>query len=354
MTEWGILDNSPSPSGEGNQERIPARIIRMNREIYGLGFPGSENEMRGELSGKLRDTLREGEFPVVGDWVLCREEPGVILITGILPRRSLISRKTAGVVTREQPLAANIDRVGIVQGLDGGRNFSGRALERYLTIAWNSGAVPFLVLNKADLCEEPEDFEGEAELYAPGVDIFITSAEEGRGIDELSRYLSNRTVILIGPSGVGKSALTNALSGRLIQKTGENRDSDKRGRHTTTTSLLTPLPRGGWLIDSPGLKEIQLWGDQDGLEETFPEIDEFSRECRYRDCRHEGEPGCSVQRALEEGLIDRERYNSYLELRRELAYLETRKTEKGRSEQRRKGKEISQYIKNMKKGKAIY
>jgi ribosome biogenesis GTPase / thiamine phosphate phosphatase len=354
LNELGILKYGSPSSGEWNQEKIPARVIGMNREIYRLGFAGNETEKRGGLSGKLRETLGEGEFPVVGDWVLCREEPGVTLITDILPRRSLISRKTAGIVTREQPLAANIDLVGIVQGLDGGRNFSGRALERYLTIAWNSGAVPFLVLNKADLCEEPGDFEREAELFAPGVDIFITSAEEGRGMDELSRFFAQKTIILIGPSGVGKSALTNALSGREIQKTGENRDSDKRGRHTTTTSRLTALPCGGWLIDSPGLKEIQLWGDQEGLEETFPDIDEYARDCHYRDCRHEGEPGCSVQKALEKGYIDGDRYNSYLELRRELAYLESRKTERGRSELRRKGKEFGRYIKNMKKGKAIY
>ncbi len=350
MSDWGIY-RGVLPESEN---LFPARITGVNREIYRLGLEGSREERRGELTGRLRLSLDEGAFPVAGDWVLCSEEGELCVIREILPRTSLISRKEAGDVTREQALAANIDVVGIVQGLDGGRNFSGRTLERYLTLAWNSGALPLILLNKADLCEEPEAFRDEAEFIAPGVEILITSASEGRGIEELSRIITGRTAVFIGPSGVGKSALLNALSRETLQKTGENRSADRRGRHTTTSSRLTCLPGGGWLIDSPGLREIQLWGDQEGLEETFPEIEQFAAGCRFRDCRHEGEPGCAVQEALLGGELDHSRYQSYLELRRELDYLDNRRTEKGRSEQKRKGKELSRRIKSMKKGKSVY
>ncbi|MDC7224297.1 MAG: ribosome small subunit-dependent GTPase A [Spirochaetales bacterium] len=349
MARWG---KGPVESEQG--DLFTARIVGMNREIYRLGLEEREETLRGELSGRLRFASEEGKLPVVGDWVRCVPQGDFALIQELLPRRTLISRKIAGQVTEEQPLAANMDVVGIVQGLDGGRNFSLRGLERYLTLAWNSGAQPLVILNKADLCNEEEGFRSEAEFAAPGVDVIITSAAEGRGIEELSRYLAGKTALLIGPSGVGKSALSNGLTGGDFQKTGANRAGDRKGRHTTTSSRLFILPAGGWLIDSPGLKEIQLWGEQEGVEETFPEIEELSRFCRFRDCLHEGEPGCAVQEALREGRLDRDRYLSYLELRKELAWLDSRKNEKGRLDQKKRNKELSKYVKNLKKGKSVY
>jgi ribosome biogenesis GTPase / thiamine phosphate phosphatase len=349
MVVWGQYTEKTDSGDE-----LIARVIGLNREIYLLGRKDRTEPQRGELSGRLRFTSEAGDLPVVGDWVRCVEQDGFCLILEVLPRKTLISRKSAGVVTEEQPLASNIDVVGIVQGLDGGRNFSLRGVERYLTLAWNSGAQPLILLNKSDLCEEVEVLKDQIKGVAPGADFFITSAEEGTGIKEVKTYLKDKTVVLIGPSGVGKSALSNVLAGEEVQKTGANREGDKKGRHTTTSSRLFILPTGGWLIDSPGLKEIQLWGDEEGVDETFREIDEIGKACRFRDCHHEGEPGCAVQKALDESRLDQSRYTHYLELKREIDWLESRKSEKGRIDQKKKGKEISQYVKNMKKGKAVY
>ena len=344
----------------GNSEEIArdgvscARIVGVNREIYHLGWEDSDVPVRGELTGKLRFQSRPGELPVVGDWVRCIRNEDFCLIEEVLPRRTVISRKSAGAVTEEQPLAANIDLVAIVQGLDGGRNFSLRGMERYLTLAWNSGAVPLIILNKADLNDDADSFLREAEFASPGADVMITSAEKGRGIGELRVRFRDKTAVLVGPSGVGKSALSNALLEREAQQTGANRESDRKGKHTTTSSRLFLLPEGGWLIDSPGLKEIQLWGNEQGVEDTFGEIDELAGQCRFSDCRHEGEPGCAVMEALREGKLDQNRYASYLELRREMDWLDSRRSEKGRLDERKKGKTLSKTIKNMKKGKPVY
>jgi ribosome biogenesis GTPase len=326
------------------------RIIGHNRGIYKIGI--EESVLTGHLTGRFKYQMKQAsELPVVGDWVEGEESDGQILINSILPRQTLISRKVAGVTTEEQPIASNIDVVAIVQGLDGGRNFSIRTLERYLTLAWNSGAQPLILLNKADLNQDPESLKYEAELAAPGADIIITSASNGRGIVELSEYLKGKTAVLIGPSGVGKSALSNALIGMEIQKIGANRQGDMKGRHTTTESSLFHLPAGGWLIDSPGLKEIQLWGEEEALDSVFKEIEKFASQCRFKDCSHSGEPGCAVQKGLEEGLIDALRYQSYQELKKEINYLEARQTEKGRMDLRNRNRKFGKYVRNMKKAR---
>ena len=245
------------------------------------------------------------DLPVTGDWVVIGKENDNALIERVLPRSSVLSRKVAGRTTEEQPIAANIHYVGIVLGLDGGRNYSTRKLERYLTIAWNSGAQPVVILNKSDLAENAESIKREAEFIALGVEIILTSAETGEGVDELKSLISaDKTLILIGPSGVGKSALTNRILGVEIQRLGEIRKADKRGRHTTTCAQMVIVPQGGQLIDSPGLKEIQLWGSDEGLDSVFQEIADIAEDCRFRDCSHTGEPSCAVQKALSEGSLD--------------------------------------------------
>ncbi|MDC7220404.1 MAG: ribosome small subunit-dependent GTPase A [Spirochaetales bacterium] len=350
MVDWGKLIQIDSKS----DGLITARVIGVNREIYQLGVVGRSKAVRGELSGRLRFASESGELPVVGDWVRCADQGDFLLIVDVLPRKTILSRKTAGIRTEEQPLAANVDVVAIVQGLDGGRNFSLRGMERYLTLAWDSGATPLIILNKADLCEEGEAFRNEAELAAPGVDILITSAVEGKGLEEVKKKLKGRTAVLIGPSGVGKSALTNALLGEESRETGAIREGDKRGRHTTTSSRLFPLSSGGWLIDSPGLKEVQLWGEEESVDDTFSEIREWAEKCRFKDCTHQGEPGCAVQEALRDGLIDPGRYGAYLDLRREMSWLESRRSEKYHLEERKKGKTLSKHIRSMKSDKSIY
>ncbi len=287
----------------------------------------------------------KSEFPCVGDWVELIECDGTLQIAKVLERRTQISRQSAGNVTEEQVIAANIDYVAIVLGLDGGRNYSDRLLERLTTVAWNSGATPLVILNKADLNSEAEYVKIQAETIAPGVDIIVTSAENETGITTLTNYISKgKVVVFIGPSGVGKSTLTNCLLRKDLQKTNEIRPKDKRGRHTTSASIMFELESGGYIIDSPGLREVQLWAENPALDTTFTDISEISTYCRFTDCRHEGEPGCAVQSELEKGTISPERYDSYLHLKKELAFVNRRKTQKNRQYQ----KDFSKMVKQVK------
>lgn len=288
----------------------------------------------------------KSDFPCVGDWVDLSESEGSLQIEKILPRRTQISRQWAGNVTEEQVIASNVDYVAIVLGLDGGRNYSDRLLERLTTIAWNSGATPLVVLNKADLNEEAEYVMLQAETIAPGVEIIITSTEDGTGIDTLMSYLSNgKVAVFIGPSGVGKSTLTNTLLKQNVQKTNEIRQKDKRGRHTTSTSYMFELESGGYIIDSPGLREVQAWAEEQDLADTFSEITEIAQHCKFSDCKHEGEPGCAVQAELERGYLSPERYDSYLHLKKELAFLNRRKAEKNSNVERQSDKQFSKMVK---------
>lgn len=302
---------------------------------------------KAKLKGKYFQTIQnKSEFPCVGDWVELNECDGFLQIEKVLNRRTQISRKVAGSTTEEQVIAANIDYVVIVLGLDGGRNYSDRLLERLTTVAWNSGATPLVVLNKADLNDEAEFVKLQAEAIAPGVDIIVTSVEDGTGIDILAGYLSRGNVgVFIGPSGVGKSTLTNALLKKDVQKTNEIRQKDKRGRHTTSTSFMFELESGGYIIDSPGLKEVQAWAEEQDLDDTFSEIAELAHYCRFSDCKHEGEPGCAVQAELEKGFISPERYDSYLHLKKELAFLNRRKAEKNSNVERQYDKQFSKMVK---------
>jgi len=235
-----------------------------------------------------------------------------------LPRASKFSRKVAGVTTEEQIVAANVDTLFLVIGLDG--DFNPRRVERYLAPAWDSGATPVLVLNKADVCEDVTALIAEVELIAAGIPVHPVSALDG-DVDELRRYcVSGQTVALIGSSGVGKSTLINALLGEDRQDTGDVSEHQDRGRHTTTNRELIVLPTGGLIIDNPGMRELQLWSDDAGVDETFADILKLAGECRFRDCRHESEPDCAVQAALYDGTLDGERYRNYLKLKRELRY----------------------------------
>jgi len=329
-----------------------ARVVEKQYDTYKV-----ETE-KGIKPAKLKGTYfhaaqRKSAFPCVGDRVEVNDFGELMQIEKVLPRTTKISRKVAGEVTEEQVIAANIDYVVIVLGLDGGRNYSDRLLERLTTVAWNSGATPLIVLNKADLNADAEYVQLQAETIAPGVDIILTSAEEGEGLSALEAYLSDGAVgVFIGPSGVGKSTLTNALLKSEVQKTNEIRQNDKRGRHTTSASYMFELESGGYIIDSPGLREVQLWAEEEDLDETFNEIAELAQNCRFSDCRHEGEPGCAVQAALERGIISLERYESYLHLKKELAFLQRRKMEKPNVE-RAHEKEFSKMVKEVMKRKKL-
>lgn len=298
------------------QGLILGRVAMSNRDQYRLYT--EEAELSAEPSGALWYRAPDrASMPVVGDWVAARVvSPDQAIVEAVLPRRTCFSRRAAGRREEEQPLAANIDVVFLVCGLDG--DFNLRRLERYLTLAAESGASPVIVLNKADVCENLAERLAETAAIAAGMPVLPVSARDGEGLDALTAFLApGRTVALLGSSGVGKSTIVNRLLGEERFRTREVRESDSRGRHTTTHRELIPLPLGGALIDTPGLREIQLWAGQESVAGTFDEIAEAAANCRYRDCSHSGEQGCAVAKALEEGAISRERWDSYRKLLRE-------------------------------------
>jgi ribosome biogenesis GTPase len=321
-----------------DKEAIPGRIIREYKNLYQVY--AQEGEFLAEISGKMHFEAKDtGAFPTVGDWVALKTRPGEdrATIFDLFPRQSKFSRKAvhsggmpdAGGRTEEQVLAANIDTVFLVSGLD--NDFNVRRIERYLTIAWDSGAAPVIVLNKADLCDEIEERMAEVEEVAFGVPLHPISAIEKDGLDSLDEYLApGKTSVFLGSSGVGKSTIINSLLGDDLLKTGPLRQSDQRGMHTTTHRELIILPSGGAVIDTPGLREIQNWLDKEGMENTFRDITALAEECRFRDCTHSNEPGCAVREALETGELAEDRFQSYLKLRKEMRHLELRQDAKAR------------------------
>ncbi|HEX3048170.1 MAG TPA: ribosome small subunit-dependent GTPase A [Bacillota bacterium] len=309
-------------------------------------------EIQGEISGKLRfNNSGSGDFPAVGDWVALsiRPEEKRGTIQAILPRRSLFSRKAAGQETIRQVMAANFDSVFVMTSLN--RDFNQRRLERYLVLAWESGASPVVVLSKADLCADVEEKVALASSAAPGVPIHVISATQGVGLEPLYPYLgTGKTIAILGSSGVGKSTLSNALAGQKLLEVQTIREDDDRGRHTTTHRQLVLLPQGGMVIDTPGLRELSLWNGDEGLDNVFTEIEALARQCRFSDCNHQDEPGCAVKAAISEGSLEPKRYESYLKLRKEMVYMESKQNQRIRIEQKRRMKEIAVFSKNFKKG----
>ena len=317
----------------------PARVVREDRTRY---MVLDESGARpAELAGRLRHEARtRADLPAVGDWVAVR--PGAAspaIIEGVLPRASAFLREGAGDTTEAQVVAANVDTVFLVSGLD--HDYNPRRIERYLTVAWESGATPVVVLNKADLAEDREALVAEVGLLAPGAAVVAVSALEGDGLDALAPWLlPGRTVALLGSSGVGKSTLVNALLGEQRLATGAVREDDSRGRHTTSHREIVALPGGALLLDTPGMRELKLWGDEDAADGVFPEIAALAEACRFRDCRHESEPGCAVLAAAEDGTLAPERLASWRKLQREAHWLATRLDARARAEEEAKWKAI--------------
>ena len=321
---------------------VPARVASQHRGGYVVY--GEAGDRPAEVSGQLRHaSLGPADLPAVGDWVAIRdaEDAAAATIHSVLPRQTAFSRKAAGGGV-EQVVAANVDVVFLVGAF--GADLNVRRLERYLAAGWESGADPVIVLNKSDLADDLAGATAEVEAIAFGVPVHAVSAAEGTGLDGLARHLEgNRTAALLGSSGVGKSSLVNRLLGSERQDVAALR-ADGRGRHTTTYRELIPLPGGGLLLDTPGMRELGLWDAGDGVDQTFADVAELAATCRFSDCAHEGEPGCAVLAAVEAGRLPAERLESYRKLLRELQHLDVKGDPRALAEARKRRRSFARSL----------
>ncbi|HEX4997347.1 MAG TPA: ribosome small subunit-dependent GTPase A [Terriglobia bacterium] len=339
--QWDSLDRS---------HLRPARVAEEQRGAYHVAL--EDGEWTAEVTGRFRHGAPDrSSFPSVGDWVAVETVAGErkAFIQALLPRRTRLSRKIAGERSEEQILVANVDTVFIVTSLNADLN--PRRLERYLTMVFESGAQPVILLNKADLCSDANAAAVSISALAMTADVHVVSALTGTGLGALNAYVARgATAVLVGSSGVGKSTIMNAMLQSGAQKTAPIRDGDDRGRHATTFRRLYLMPAGGVLIDTPGLRELQLW-DADHVDEAFEDITTLAGGCRFRDCRHDGEPGCAVQEAIAIGALDEGRLESLKKLQRELDHLDRRRDVAAQAEQRRRWKQIAKGLRQRPRGK---
>ncbi len=315
---------------------VPGRVSVQHRGAYDVLT--AEGELRCDVRGRLyEESSSPADLPAVGDWVaISTRDGGAGTVEAVLPRRTRFSRKQAWQAAEEQVLAANIDVVFIVTSLN--EELSLRRLERYLILGRESGALPVVVLTKADLHADPDGVVAEVETIAGGIPVIAISSRSGVGLDLVRSYLApGTTAALLGSSGVGKSTLVNTLAGEEVLETQEIRE-DGKGRHTTTRRELVQLPSGALVIDTPGMRELQLWVADEALEESFDDVTSLFEHCRFADCSHDAEPGCAVKAAIEDGTLDLERWESYRKLEAELAHLERRLDKRALAEERRRWK----------------
>jgi ribosome biogenesis GTPase len=339
---WGpFFDKAFQETGEAQLEA--GRVAVEHRDGYDLYTVGGV--IQATAAGKLHfNAESKSDLPKVGDWVLfSRFDDGNAIVQVVLPRRTKFSRKEAGRTTREQILAANIDYIFIVQSLD--NNFNPRRLERYLVMVYEGGANPVIILNKTDLSDHPESQLMAATDVAGKVPIIMMSAIEDDDLDKLDEFIRpGITLALIGSSGVGKTTIINRLLGSQLLRTNDVREKDSKGRHTTTRREMILLPKGGLIIDTPGMKELQLWSSDDGLHDTYSDFDALAGDCHFSDCSHLHEKRCAVISAVESGDISEERYASYVKLQKEIVALEERQDAIMLLEKKRKNKSISREI----------
>ena len=342
LKKFGWNDFFEACFTEFNKEGfIPARVSVEHRNYYEL-YSGI-GDLTAEKSGKLFYNAEDSSLlPAVGDWVVIKplENEDKAFIHAVLPRKSKFSRKKAGETTEEQIVAANVDTVFIMSSLNQELNF--RRIERYLALAWENDVLPVVLLSKADICEDIYGKLAEAQTVFTGTDVHVISSIKGAGLDELHRYFEgNKTAAVIGSSGVGKSTLINSmLHMEKMDVTDIGLYKDK-GKHTTTHRELVIVPGGGLIIDTPGMREIQLWEGGEGLSELFDDIEKLALECRFTDCKHETEPGCAIQNALSTGALDSGRLKSYKKLLNEVSYFERKQNIKAQLAEKKKWKKIS-------------
>ena len=318
MRQYGLNDHFQVLAGMYPEYAV-GRITSQEKGFYQLVT--SQGEKRAEVSCKFRyHAVAESDYPAVGDFVMVdwNDHGGNAVIHHVLHRKSCVIRKAAGNAHQEQLVAANIDTIFLCMSLN--NDFNLRRLERYLSVAWDSGAVPVIVLTKADLCNDLEQKQVAVSSIAIGVDVLVTTALERDGYVQILPYITDgKTVAFIGSSGVGKSTLINCLLGEQRLDTNGLRNDDK-GRHTTTHRELIMLPTGGMVVDTPGMRELGMWDSSSGIDQTFRDIEELSSQCRFKDCSHHNEPGCAVQRALQDGTLSEEHWFSYQKLKTENEY----------------------------------
>ena len=324
----------------------PGRVLSEHRGGYVVATDSGDVEAA--VSGRYRHEAAAAEdFPAVGDWVGLEIGDGdkSSVIRALLPRMTRFVRPARGDATGAQIVAANVDVVLLVAGLD--QDFNLRRLERYVALAWSSGAEPVIVLNKADLCEDVAERVAAVSMIAPGVPVRVLSARDGTGLDSLTPLLEpGKTIALIGSSGVGKSTIVNALLGWDRQSTGAVREDDQRGRHTTTMRELVVTPSGALLIDSPGMRSVGMYEIEEGLADAFSDVDAFASQCRFSDCTHESEPGCAVKAAISAGSLSASRLASQQKLSRESAALARRVDAVARANSKRRSKAIHKSVRN--------
>lgn len=329
-----------------DQGLAAARVLRQDRHRYLLH--DGEKLLPATLLGRLLYEAEEdySVLPVVGDWIAIQPFDDEAIIHAVLPRYSSFGRKEAGQVTRQQVIAANIDIVFLVSGLD--NDFNIRRIERYIVQAANSGARSVVVLNKADLHQDIDAYVEQVRHVSPDTEVIAVSALEGKNIEALEAYLKvGTTVAFLGSSGVGKSTLVNRLVGDGAQQTAAVREDDSRGRHTTTHREMLLLPGGACVIDTPGLRELQLWSTEEDLAAIFDDIRELALSCKFSDCQHESEPDCAIREALASGDLDEDRYNSYLKLKREIARLDMRQSTSAILKEKKKQKNFGKLLREI-------